>query len=150
MFEFKDIAKIEGKDIDLILAKKAEAIPAKGYLPCYIFNICPHGTVIEAGEISLRIGYNENIHYSGNIGYFVKEDFRGNHFAAKGCLLLKKLAQEHDLAELIITCDPDNYASRKTCEYVGAELQEIMDLPEWTEMYQHGKRVKCRYKWDIT
>ena len=150
MFEFKDISRIESAEIDLVLSETREAVPEKEYLPCYVFDICPHGTDVKAGIISLRVGYNRNIHYGGNIGYGVFEEFRGHHYASKACLLLEDLARGHGHKHLIITCDPDNMASRKTCEYLGAVLIEIIELPEWTEMYQMGKKVKCRYRWDIT
>jgi predicted acetyltransferase len=48
-----------------------------------------------------------------------------------------------------ITCDPDNIASRKTCELAGARLVEIVDLPEDTDMYREGMRQKCRYRIDV-
>lgn len=150
MFEFKDITKIEGRDIDLVLLETREAVPDKEYLPCYVFDICLHGTEIKAGIISLRVGFNRNIKYGGNIGYGVFEKYRGHHYAAKACLLLKDIAKKHELENIIITCDPDNLPSRKTCEYIGAELLEIVSLPEWTEMYKMGKKIKCRYKWNIT
>jgi len=149
MFKFLNINNIEGKEIDLILSETREAVPEKEYLPCYVFDICPHGTSTKAGIISFRVGYNRNIHYGGNIGYGVFEEFRGNYFAAKACMLLKDLARKHGHDHLIITCDPENSASRKTCDYIGSELLEIVDMPEWTEMYQMGKKVKCRYRWDI-
>lgn len=149
MFEFYDVERINGKEIDLVLSEKREAVLEKAYLPCYVFDICLGGTEIKAGIISFRVGFNSNIHYGGNIGYGVFEDYRGNHYAAKACLLLKDLAIKHNQSELIITCDPDNIASRKTCEYIGAELIEIVKLPEWTEMYKMGKKIKCRYRWNL-
>jgi len=45
------------------------------------------------------------------------------------------LARSHDLNPLWITCNPDNIASRRTCELAGATLVEIVDLPENTDMY---------------
>ena len=56
------------------------------------------------------------------------------------------LARRHGLAELWITCNPENKASRRTCEFAGAELIEIVDLPPHTDMYQEGERQKCRYR----
>lgn len=47
---------------------------------------------------------------------------------------------------LIITCNPDNYASRKTCEYVGGELPEIVEWPEENDMRKNGEFEKCIYK----
>ena len=149
MFAFRDIRRIEGSEIDLVLKRRSPADKSRGYVPAYIFAIVPHGTDTEAGFCDLRVGHNDNTFYGGNIGYGVHENFRGSHFAAKACLLMKELAVSHGMDHLIITCDPDNIASRKTCEYIGAALLEIFELPEWTELYKLGKRMKCRYRWEI-
>jgi hypothetical protein len=41
---------------------------------------------------------------------------------------------------LWITCNPDNWPSRKTCEYLGATLVEVVDLPKESALYQRGER----------
>jgi tagatose 1,6-diphosphate aldolase len=48
-----------------------------------------------------------------------------------------------------ITCNPDNWASRRTCERLGCQLVDIVELPEHIDMYQDGERQKCRYRWII-
>ena len=62
---------------------------------------------------------------------------------------LKPIALRHGFTELWITCDPDNWPSRRTCERIGAELIEIIDLPEDLDMYLDGERQKCRYRWQL-
>jgi tagatose 1,6-diphosphate aldolase len=62
--------------------------------------------------------------------------------------LLLPLARSHGLMTIWITCNPDNFASRRTCELAGATLVEIVDLPEDNDMYQRGERQKCRYRLD--
>jgi tagatose 1,6-diphosphate aldolase len=32
---------------------------------------------------------------------------------------------------------------------VGAELVEVVDVPEGTPLYQRGERQKCRYRLDL-
>jgi len=49
--------------------------------------------------------------------------------------------------KLIITCNPDNFPSRMTCEKVGLKLREIKDLPPHNPMYQDGEKQKCIYEW---
>jgi len=53
------------------------------------------------------------------------------------------------LNPLWITCNPDNLASRKTCEIAGGVMMEIVDLPEHNIMYKQGERQKCRYRFDL-
>ena len=68
----------------------------------------------------------------------------------KACLLLFELARKHKLGYVIITCDPDNYASRKTCEYAGGRLLEIAELPEDNDMrIENGKTKACIYRFEL-
>ena len=64
-------------------------------------------------------------------------------------MLLFELAKMHQLEYVIITCNPDNYASRKTCEYAGGELLEIVELPEGNDMRERGDTEKCIYKFVV-
>jgi tagatose 1,6-diphosphate aldolase len=59
------------------------------------------------------------------------------------------LARRHGLYALWITCNPENVASRRTCELTGAEFVEIVDLPPESDMYERGERRKCRYRLDL-
>lgn len=147
--KFLDTDFLKTDEIQLVLEKTVEADPAKNWLPAYHFAICdPEG--VKMGVCDLRIGHNENVYYGGNIGYRVEEAFRGRHYAGKACLLLFELARRHGLDYLIITCNPDNWASRKTCQYAGGTLVEIAELPEDNAMrVENGETEKCIYKFDF-
>ena len=103
----------------------------------------------QAYSPTLLVGKLSNLYYGGNIGYSIDEEYRGHYYAAKACLLLFELAKMHQLEYVIITCNPDNYASRKTCEYVGCELLEIVELPENNDMREAGETEKCIYKFIV-
>lgn len=143
---FFDAKDLHDDEIYLKLDRTAKANIEKGYVPAYYFLICKRSDETEIGRCDLRIGYNENTYYGGNIGYEVYKRYRGNHYAGKACKLLFKLAQKHYMEYLIITCNPTNEASRKTCEYAGCSLKEIAQLPSDNEMYLAGDREKCVYK----
>lgn len=76
-------------------------------------------------------------------------NFRENHYAGKACLLLFQLARKHNMDYLYITCDPDNSASKKTCEYAGGNLLEIATLPEGNDMRDRGELKKCIYEFHL-
>lgn len=142
---FLDTEFLKSEDIQLVLEKTVEGNAEKGWVPAYHFTICNNkGTKV--GVCDLRIGHNDRLYYGGNIGYGIDEEYRGNHYAGKACLLLFELAKKHEMEYIIITCNPDNYASRKTCEYAGGELLEIIELPKDNDMRARGELNKCIYK----
>lgn len=126
-----------------------EGNPQKGWVPAYRFLICRCDDGAEMGKCDLRVGHNQGTYYAGNIGYEVAMPYRGHRYAAKACRLLLLLAAKHQMGYVIITCNPDNIASRKTCEAIGCRLQEIVMLPEDNEMYLRGEREKCIYKLEL-
>jgi tagatose 1,6-diphosphate aldolase len=142
---FFDTKHLKTNEIFLKLEKTIEAIPEKRLVSYYKFKICLVSNETVVGECNFRIGNTEKIFFGGNIGYEIYEQYRGNYYAGKACLLLFELAKMHKMDYLYITCNPDNYASRKTCEYAGGKLEAILNLPTDTDMYEKGERKKCIY-----
>ncbi len=144
---FLNTEDLYNKEIRLVLEKTVEGND-KGWVPAYHFAICDHeGT--KMGSCDLRIGHNEKLYYGGNIGYRIEEPYRGHHYAAKASLLLFELARKHDLGYVIITCNPDNHASRKTCEKLDGTLLEIVSLPEDSDMREDGETEECIFRFDL-
>lgn len=144
-FCFFDPEVMTDGEILLMLDKRVDGILAQRWLPAYHFSICDMAGH-KVGACDLRIGYSEGTYYGGNIGYRVEEPYRGRHYAGKACHLLFGLARRHGLDFLIITCNPDNVASRRTCEYAGGVLERIVDLPEGNDMRLEGETQKCIYE----
>lgn len=149
-FKFNDYQPFTDGEIEVKVSEKRPASPEKGYAPAYWFDILLPGSPELIGKLDLRIGNTRHlIMYGGHIGYSVNEEHRGHHYAAKACNLIKPVALDYGLTTLWITCNPDNIPSRRTCEILGCELVEIIDLPEETDLYRDGDRQKCRYRWDL-
>lgn len=146
---FIDTSFLKSDEIQLVLDKTVPGNDEKQWLPAYHFYICDLRGV-KMGKCDLRIGHNDNTYYGGNIGYMVEEQFRGHHYAGKACFLLFELAKKHGMDYVIITCNPDNLASRKTCESVGGELLEIAELPENNDMrVECGETKKCIFRFGL-
>ena len=116
-------------------------------VPTYHFRMIDAETEFEAGTINLRLGWDDNlILYAGHIGYGVHEAFRGRRYASRSVVLLKALARRHGFSEMWITCNPENLASKRSCELAGAEYIETVDVPETSQYYARGIHHKRRYR----
>lgn len=142
---FWDTEFLKNDEIQLVLEKTVNGDKERNWVPAYYFSITDLNES-KLGECELRIGYNDKLYFGGHIGYTVFPEYRGNHYAAKACLLLFQLARKHNMEYLYITCNPDNEASKKTCEYAGGNLLEIAVLPEGNDMRDRGAFEKCIYK----
>jgi tagatose 1,6-diphosphate aldolase len=144
-FEFLPVGRLVDGELELQLAAREPLNPNIGWVPTYRFDMRSDGHY--AGSISLRIANTDEIVlYLGHIGYNVDARFRGHHFAARSCRLLLPLAARHGINPLWITCNPDNWASRRSCELAGGELMEIVDVPASNSLYHRGDYQKCRYR----
>lgn len=146
-FRFFEPGELTDQELRLDLVQKTPGNAALGYVPAYRFLMRVQGEIRPAGAIVLRAETNDRIAlYRGHIGYEVYPPYRGHHYAMRACKLLLPLAKQHGLDPLWITCNPDNLPSRRTCELLGAEMVEIVDLPRDEEMFLMGERLKCRYR----
>jgi len=149
-FRFLKPGVLISADLELALVSKKAGNHRRDTVPGYVFEMRLAGTRRRIGQIDLRIGNTERIvMYGGHVGYNVDEEHRGHRYAARSIPLLFPLAKSHGLSTLWITCNPDNIASRRTCEIAGGEFVEIVDLPKDSNLYQAGERQKCRYRFDI-
>ena len=142
------IPMLETDEIRLVLEKVSEGDPDKNFVPAYHFAICDLKG-IKMGACDLRIGHNDRLYYGGNIGFRIEEPYRGHNYAEKACRLLFSIAHDHGLGYVIITCDPENMASRRTCEKLGGELVEIAELPEDNDMRQSGITRVCVFRYEL-
>ena len=150
LFAFLAPGVLSDGELELVLAARYPGDTASGRVPAYRFDMILVGSGTEVGHIDLRVGDTQRIAaYAGHIGYGVDPAHRGHRYAARACRLLLGLARRHGMQTLWITCNPDNAASRRTCEILGARLVEIVDLPEDSDMFQRGERQKCRYRLDL-
>lgn len=116
-------------------------------VPAYHFRMVDSRSGATAGKINLRLGWNDNLlHFAGHVGYAVDEAYRGQGFASRSLRLLKPLAARHGYKELWITCNPENFASRRSCEKAGAVFMDVVDVPAGSRLYELGVRQKYRYR----
>jgi predicted acetyltransferase len=142
---FPPLVPLVDGELRLDVVERSPADPERGWVPAYKFRIVVGDQAV--GRVDLRLGATDfMIRYAGQVGYGIDVGFRGHRYAARALRLLKEVARVHGFGDLWITCNPDNLASRRTCELAGAELVEIVDLPPDCDMYADGDRSKCRYR----
>lgn len=113
----------------------------------YYFRMIHRDSKDELGGINLRVASTPHIElYAGHIGFGVHPASRGHRYAARATRLLIPLARELQLNPLWITCDPENIASRRSCELAGAEFIEMVDVPTTCIIHRDGHPKKCRYR----
>jgi tagatose 1,6-diphosphate aldolase len=145
-FEFCDPGILESSDFYLVLAGTTPPDPERGKVPAYAFHVRVSDRDEAVGQINLRVGTSEDIQrYAGNVGYKIDPAYRGRRMAERAVRLILPVARGHGMTELWICCRPDNTASRRTCERLGAELIGIIDVAPTSDLYARGDRQACRY-----
>ena len=129
--------------IKLKLVFRSKSNDNSKWLPSFVYDIIRLSDNKAVGRCDLRIGMNPYMYYMGNIGYVIYPPYRGNRYATRATMLLFKIAKQY-MSECIVTCNPDNIASIKTCEYSGCEFIEEVEVPDDHELirqYEYFKRI---------
>jgi predicted acetyltransferase len=146
-FFLRQFGSIKLQDDELVLEPIEVAPHPVHKVPTYFFKMVHADSGEELGRINLRAGSSPHIElYAGYIGYAVEAVHRGHRYAARALRLLMPLASQFGIEPLWISCDPENIASRRTCELAGGEFVEIVDVPATCIIYQSGHPKKCRYR----
>ncbi len=120
--------------------------PQRGFVPYYHLRILT-ASQSGVGHINFRIGATEHVlHCAGHIGYVIREPFRGHSYAFQACCAIAPFVRSV-YPSVIITSDPDNHASIRTIERLGAAFIDEVPVPPHDPHYQRGSRTKRRYRW---
>lgn len=139
-FAFKSFAKVKTNVIELSLAKTNPASQHKHWIPYYHFFILKNG--VHIGYINFRVGNTSAIlEYDGHIGYFVQEKYRGYCAAYHASTLLLPFIRDHGFKSIVMTCHPNNIASTKTIEHLGATFQCHREFPYVANDHDKEKNI---------
>ena len=137
---------LENEQVRLTLDKTVPANPERGLVPYYHYRIClPDNT--DAGHINFRLGNTPHILLAaGHIGFEISLDYRGKALSYHACIALAPFVRLI-YPSVILTANPDNHASLKIIENLGARfINEVAVDPE-DPHYASGARIKRRYEW---
>lgn len=150
MFFRKNRAEYSDGIIDLIPLQVAPPDSGLQFGHERVWRITVHNQRKEIGQLSYRDGESRCVYYFGHIGYHIDPPYRGHHFAWRACMLIRNEIRLSGKASVVITCDPDNSASRKTCERLNCLLEGISPVPQELQEKYELSSLKCRYIWQIT
>lgn len=138
-------------EITLRLVQDLPADAGRELLRSLHFGIYLPGHVQPVGGCTLRIGSSRGVElYYGHIGYHIQAPWRGNRYAGKACRLLAPIALDHGMEQVWITCNPENIASRRTCERLGARYIDTIEVPPEESERLGGATHKMRFLWELT
>jgi predicted acetyltransferase len=121
---------------------------SRGFVPYYHFRIITADGV-DVGHINFRVGDTEHILLCvGHVGFEIAESFRGRRFAFQACRAIAPFVRSF-YETVTITSDPDNHASVRTIERLGAIFVDEVAVPPHDPHYQSGSRSKKRYRWKL-
>ena len=131
--------------VRLRLAEYVPSDPERGFVAYYHFRIEVAGR--DVGHINLRLADTEHVlQVAGHIGYEVRPECRGHGYAGQACRALAPFVRQIR-AEVIVTADPDNVASLRTIEGLGARFLDEVTIPLRDPAFGRGSLRKRRYLW---
>jgi predicted acetyltransferase len=133
-------------EVSLRFVRVIPGDPSCDFVPAYHFRILlSDGSDI--GHINFRVGDTKHVRVcAGHIGFEILEPFRGHGYSLQACHAIAPFVRSIYDA-VTITCDPDNQASRRTIEWLGASFADEVPVPPHDPHFQRGSRTKRRYRW---
>ena len=122
--------------------------PGGELVPYYHYKISlDDGTVV--GHINLRVGDTRHVNLvAGHVGFEIAEEHRGHAYSLHACRALQPLVKKH-YDRVVLTADPDNAASLRIIEKLGAHFLSEGEVPPDDPAYASGIRRKKRFVWTV-
>jgi predicted acetyltransferase len=128
-------------DLRVRLTALVDPSPERGWVAQCEFTHYFHNA--RSGNVRFRAADEETLKFIGNIGYDVDFRFRGRRLAYRSTRLLLPFFASLGYDRVHLTVNPDNIASIRTCELLGAECVADVVVPDG--QYVPFDRVRRRY-----
>lgn len=116
-------------------------------IKAHVFDILVPEMKRVVGRCEYRYETGRDLWYYGHVGYVVYPPYRGHGFAYKACKeMFAYLYKKEGLHEYIVTCNPDNIASKKTILRLNGEYLKTFDIPADHELFSIGEYQKECYR----
>lgn len=116
-------------EFNRLLSRKETA--SENWVPCTQFVLVRETDGRLVGMIQVRHEFNEYLEkYAGHIGYSVHPDERRKGYAGEMLARVLPCCAELGIKRVLVTCDADNEASRRTIIKNGGEYEKTVHEPE--------------------
>lgn len=110
--------------LELLADLRADRNLPEDYVPGEVLAGVVDGVLV--GRVSVRYRLNDYLAaYGGHIGYAVIEEHRRKGYATAMLRQALRLANEHGIAPVLLTCDDDNAGSAAVIERCGGTLERV-------------------------
>ncbi len=134
------LTQFKYKEVEIKYFEYIENIP--GMYPYYIFLI-----IVCNQEVGKLIVRKQDNGYDGHIGYTISPYYRGNNYAFKAVMASIPFLKQLKIEELVITCSPNNIASKKTIEKLGLKYVDTKIIPRHLKkQFAQNETSKMIYK----
>ena len=112
------------------------AVPYYVKEPYEYFDIYLHNTNDYVGYVWFDGSDDyELMKYYGNVGYEIKESYRGNNYALKALRILKEIMIRKKIRAMVFSIEPNNKYSINVAEKLGAEKVGSRKVPPKLGLY---------------
>lgn len=115
----------------------------------YVYDIHVDEMKRVVGRVEYRFEEGVDLLYYGHVGYVIYLPYRGHRFAQKACQEMARLVKiKHpEIKSMMITCNPDNVASKATIKNLGAVYMQRVEISKDHELYHQGDYEKDLFEW---
>jgi len=147
IFAEKKFEKINGKMVNLALSKTF--IDKNTKIPTYIFDVLLPKTNENVGKVTYGVvPKNDDFHF-GNVEVNMTKDLDFRSIKYDCCQLIKQVANHHKASSLYLTCEPEDYDTRRVFDSLGAYLKEIKTITNFDSENKRTLVEKCIWVWEF-
>jgi len=147
-FESEKFDKLYGDIVDLNLSLTKRGTSSYKF-PTYCFDIVLHNSSTVIGSVVYSVVPDSFEGHNDNVSLSLKEGYNLKSVKYECCQLIKKVAKFHESKILYLTCPPDDFATRKVFESLGAILKEIKTFTFLDDDGVRKTKENCIWIWNL-
>ncbi len=144
-FETKKLKNLKGKMVDLALTKTF----IDEDIPIYSFDVRLPKTLENVGQVIYGVVAKTDDLHRGNVEINMTKDMDFRSIKYDCCQQIKKVAMFHKASSLQLTCDPEDFDTRRVYDSLGAYLKEIKTISHRDVEGKRSLVERCIWVWEF-